>query len=95
MVVAVATVTLALYEIESLKSKRSIVKSVIQRCRNKFNVAIAEVEDQDSHSFATIGFALVGNDTRFINSLVDKVFNFIENLGLAEVRAQDFELVHF
>ena len=78
-------VSLALYDNESLKDKRSVVKRVIHRTRNTFNVSAAEVDDLDFSDRATIGIVAVGNDRRYIQGLLDKVEGFIERLALADV----------
>jgi len=85
MVIGIMELHLALIDNESLKDKRSVVKRVIHRCRHTFNVAVAEVEDQDLGDRATIGIVAVGNDKRFIQSVLDKVENFVERLELAEL----------
>jgi hypothetical protein len=46
------------------------------------------------HQRAEIGFALTGNDRRLINSKIDKIFEFIENLQLAEVMDTDMEIMN-
>ncbi len=74
---------------DSLKGKRSVVKSLIQRARNRFNVAMAEVEDNDSHSVAVIGFAVIGNDKSFVNGCIDKIIDFVE--AEAEAPLVDFQ----
>lgn len=53
--------------------------------KNKFNISVAEVDEQDSHKTAVIGFACVTNETAHANSIIDKVINFIENNTQAEV----------
>ena len=85
MVVGVMELHLALYDNHSLKVKRSVVKRVIHRTRNKFNVAIAEIEEQDALDRAVLGCVMVGNDRRFLESCLDKMEDFVLNLGLAEV----------
>lgn len=85
MVVGVLEITLTLFENATLKEKRSIVKKTIHRIRNKFNAAAAEVAEQDAHSYAVIGIVVVGNDRQFINSCLDKIENFVYQLGLAEI----------
>ena len=89
MVVGIMELHLALVDNESLKDKRSVVKRVIHRCRHTFNVAAAEVEDQDFGDRATIGIVAVGNDRRHIQSLLDKVESFVERLALAELLDAD------
>lgn len=85
MVIGIMELQLALYDNESLKAKRSVVKRIIHRCRHTFNVAAAEVEDQDDTDRATIGIVAIGNDRRHIQSTLDKVQAFVERLALAEL----------
>ena len=85
MVVGIMELHLALYDNESLKDKRSVVKRVMHRARSKFNVAAAEVDDQDCTDRAVIGIVAVGNDARFIQSVLDKVEGFVERLALADI----------
>jgi len=70
-----------LHGISSLKEKRSIVKSVIGRLQSRFNISISEVEHNDSKIMATIGVAVVGNDSPFIQSQLEAVVNFMRNDG--------------
>jgi len=93
MTVGVALVSFRLDEIHSLKEKRRIVKSLIEKSRNRFNVSVAEVADQDVHQKASIGIAVVGNDGRVLNSLLDRIIDFMEGLGLAEIVRSEIELI--
>lgn len=77
----------------SLKEKRKITKSILARVKNTYNVSIAEVDLNDVHSRATIGFAFAGNDQRKINSKIDKMIEFIENLSLAEIIDAQVEIL--
>lgn len=76
---------LALYDNESLKAKRSVVKRVIHRSRNQFNVSAAEVEDQDLLDRATIGFVAVGSDRRYVEGQLEKLISHVERMALADV----------
>lgn len=95
MVVGVCRIRLAIPENASLKGKRKVVKRIISRVRSTFNAAMAEVEDNDFHNTAVLGLVVVGNDHRFINSTLDKVLHFIEELYLADVEEQTYEIIHF
>lgn len=85
MVVGVMELTLALYDNGSLKDKRSVVKRIIHRVKGTFNVAMAEVEDLDATDRATLGIVAVGNDSRYVGGLLEKVEHFVERLALADV----------
>lgn len=93
MIVGLGNIRLRLHDCRSLKGKRKVVKAIIQRIRNNFNVSVAEVGSNDIHQSAEIGFALVGNDRKVINSKIDKVFNLTDALGLAEVIDMDMEII--
>jgi uncharacterized protein len=79
--IAVGTVSLRLPENMDLKGKRMVVKSIIARVKNRFEVSAAEVGDNDSWQHAVIGFCCISNDKRFSNEVISKVIHFIENGG--------------
>jgi len=94
MHVGVARVALHLAENSSLKGKRMVVKSVAQRVRNRFNVAVAEVETQDMWQVATLGIVCVSDDPRHTNEVLSKVVEFIEAERLdADVGEVEMELI--
>ncbi|NLK99718.1 MAG: DUF503 domain-containing protein [Clostridiales bacterium] len=64
--------------VHSLKEKRMVVKSLCARIKNKFNVSIAEVEDQDIHQSIVLGVACVTTDNAHADQILDKVIRFIE-----------------
>ena len=84
MVVATLEVTLTFYA-TSLKDKRSVVKRVLSRVRNEFNVSAAEVDELDNPDGAVLGFASVGNDARYLSGQLDALERFIDELELAEI----------
>jgi uncharacterized protein YlxP (DUF503 family) len=94
MVIGFGTVTLRMADCHSLKEKRKIIKSIISRSQNSFNASIAEISLNDAHQQAQIGFAVVGNDRRFINSTMDKLIEFIGNLQLADLIDSSFEIMN-
>jgi len=77
MIVGVCRVVLALPGNNSLKGKRSVVKSVLGRAQQRFHVAAAEIEDLDNHRKATLGFAYVSNEAKHARSVLDKLVSFI------------------
>ena len=74
-------VQLNLNGIGSLKDKRKIVKSLIERLRSRFNVSVSEVGHNDSKITAMIGVAVISNDGKFVNTQLDKIIDFIRNDG--------------
>ncbi len=85
MVVGTGIVDLFVEGSRSLKEKRSVLRRILGRTRNEFNVSIAEVEAYNSWKRCRIGFSVVGNEKGFVNSKMDKIVNFIEGLNLADV----------
>jgi uncharacterized protein YlxP (DUF503 family) len=79
--VGIARLTFFLPASHSLKEKRMLVRRVKDRTRQKFNVSIAEVEDNDLWQRAVIGVALVANERRFVESALDEVVRFLREQG--------------
>jgi uncharacterized protein len=94
MIVAAARITLLIPENNSLKGKRQVVRSLIEKVRHRFGVAIAEVDSQDLWQRAELGVAVVGNDETLLSKRVDQVMHFMENLHVAEIIDSQLELVH-
>jgi len=94
MVVGMSTIVLRIPGNTSLKGKRKVVKNVIARLQNTFNVSVAEVGANDNHQRAEIGLAFVGNDRRRINSKLDKALNFVEALEVAEIIDSEMEIIN-
>ena len=94
MVVGIGIVVFRLHECRSLKAKRPVVKSLISQMRNHFNASVAEVGANDIHQRAEIGFTLAGSDHKIINAKIDKMLNFVEDLGLAEMIDSEIEIIH-
>ena len=91
MNVAVGKVGLRIPENMSLKGKRQVLKSITSRIRNRFNVAVAEVDDNDNWRKATIGICCVSNDRRHSNQVLSRVINLIEK-GRFEIELLDYEI---
>lgn len=78
MFVGACRVRLHLPTSHSLKDKRQVVKSVLARLRDHFEVAAAEVDDQDVWQVATLGISCVSNDSAHIRELLDNAVRYIE-----------------
>ena len=85
MVIASGTWDLNLPGCSSLKEKRSIIRSLKDRLRNKFNVSVAETAFQDVHKRAQLSIALVASDGRYAESVLDKLDSFVERNGGAVI----------
>ena len=78
----------------SLKEKRTIVKSVVERVRARFNASAAEVDDADTWDRATIGVVVVSNDRRHADSQLQEIAGAITGWRLdAEVLDVETELI--
>lgn len=93
MIIGTAKIHLYANWIHSLKEKRMIVKSVISKTKNKFNVSIAEIEMQDVHQSIVIGIACVSNSTKQADSIIQNVVNYIEGNTEAIVSNIETEII--
>lgn len=78
-------ITLRASWVHSLKEKRMVVKSLVQRLKNKFNVSVSEVAEQDIHQTIVIGIAGIGGSSSQLDSIMENILNFIENNTDAEI----------
>jgi uncharacterized protein YlxP (DUF503 family) len=78
MIVGVSQITLHLPDCHSLKEKRQVIKSVVARVRNQFEVAIAEVDEQDRWQVAVLGVSCVSNSSQHAGEILASVLRFIE-----------------
>src|SRR5687767_5345246 len=88
MVLGVCRLQLLLPDNHSLKGKRSVVQSVVAQVRRKFNVAIAEVEDQDAWQVAGLGLVVVSANGRHADRMMAEIVDFLEARVNAEGGAQ-------
>lgn len=95
MVVGVAKLSLRLPDNQSLKGKRRVMKRICERLRQRFNLAVAEIDSQDLWQAGEVGIVMVGNQGSYINSKLDKAINFVDNMQLAEIVDVQMELIHF
>lgn len=85
MFVGLMQMSFILYDCASLKDKRSIVKRIIHRCENAFNISISEISDHDITNKAVIGLALVSSEYQYVQSSLDKIEDFVVSLALAQL----------
>ncbi len=85
MIIGTCMITLRIPWASSLKDKRMVVKSLTDKMKYKFNISVAEVEEQDNHRVAVIGFACVTNQNSHADSIIENVISFVENNTEAEI----------
>ena len=91
MNVGVCRIEFRLPENLSLKGKRRVLKSMTTRIRNKFNISVAEVDNQNLWQLATLGICCVSNNSRYNNEVLSKVVDFIVD-GRFEVEILNYEI---
>lgn len=95
MVVGVLQVDLYIHGSRNLKQKRSVVKSLLGRCRARFPVSCAEAAHHDLWQKATIAFAVIEKDEASADRILQKILKELERSGLAEICGQEMELIHY
>ncbi len=93
MIVGAAVVELHVHASQSLKQKRGVVRSIVQRLRNRFNIAVAEVGGQDTWQRAVLGITTTGIDRTQVRGVLTRILVFIDDLHLAEVTNSDIEVL--
>jgi len=81
MFTGTAKICIHLQGVQTIKDKRRVVKSLIERLKSRFNVSAAEIDRLDNKQIAVIGIAVVSNDHTFTVSQLDTIMNFIYNDG--------------
>ncbi|ADO73950.1 DUF503 domain-containing protein [Stigmatella aurantiaca] len=95
MFVCVARLTLQIPESGSLKAKRQVLRRVTDRVKARFNVAVAEVDDQDLWQKASLALAVVGNERRHVDEQMEKIIHFVEEMYVAPLISREKELLAF
>jgi uncharacterized protein YlxP (DUF503 family) len=92
MIVGTLKLRFVLRESHSLKDKRRVIKGLKDTLSNKFNVAVAETDDQDVWQSAELGLATVGADGSFVQSVLTNVVNYVRFYGGVELVDQEQEI---
>ncbi|MTI85009.1 MAG: DUF503 domain-containing protein [Firmicutes bacterium] len=93
MVIGVLTVEIMIGEASSLKGKRRVLKSLLDRLKSKYNISVAEVGKQDSWQLSTIGITTVSNESSHVHKVLSTVIHFIEFHGGVELIDYSTELL--
>ena len=94
MIVGVLKLSLVLPENHSLKGKRGVIKRIQARVADKFNISVGECGDQDLWQSALLGFAVVGSSEPVVQTTLQKVVDFVDGMGLAQVGDSSSEIIH-
>jgi uncharacterized protein YlxP (DUF503 family) len=80
-----AKLTFYIPQAHSLKDKRKVVRSIIDKARRKFNASVAEVDTQDAHQTLTLGVAVVSGEHAHARNMLDEIVRFMEEIAEAEL----------
>ena len=94
MIVGILKLRLMIPESHSLKAKRGVLKSIQARVSNQFNVSVTECGDQELWQSAVLGFAAAGTSQPVVEATLQKIADFVECLGLAELGEAAVEWLH-
>jgi len=93
MHIGVCQIELRLPENHSLKGKRQVIKSIIARLQNSYNVSVAEVDNQELWQIATLGITCVSNHRRHADETLANVIRFIiQNYPDLEIVSSEVEV---
>src|SRR5258706_7955612 len=91
MIVGACVVELHVEAAQSLKAKRGVVRSIVRRVRNRFNLAVSEIGGQDTWQYLALGLAAAGADAASVRAGLERAGEFIEEVHLARVLSADIE----
>lgn len=93
MITGTCELELIIFESNSLKDKRHVIKSIMERLRVRFNVSVAEVDYMDLWNRASIGVAVVSNSRTLCESVLSKVMDFVDNDERVEIINHSIEVI--
>ncbi len=93
MEIACMTFTLRAPWVHSLKEKRMIVKSLVSRIHNRFNVSVSEIDEQDTHQIIVIGVAAIAPHSAMADSIMEEISSFVEENTDAEIIGEEREIL--
>ena len=93
MIVGVCTVELFIANSQSLKDKRQVLHSMKDRLRDKFNLSVAEVDEQELWQKAVLGIACVANESVHVNRVLEQALNLVKSIPSVEIVRTHRELL--
>lgn len=85
MIIGICTCEIYIFNANSLKSKRSVVKSIVEKSKNRFNISIAEVGENDKWQKSIIAFSTISNSQKIVEETIEKVINFFDSYSEIEI----------
>ncbi len=85
MIVGIVEMEIYIYEVNSLKEKRQVVKSLIERLKNKHNISIAEIGDLELWNKLVLGISVVSNSKLIVEKSIESIRSFVENDHRVEI----------
>lgn len=95
MFIGIAKMDILIPGNSSLKGKRRVIRSIIDRIKARFNVSIAEVDGNDYWQRSTLGITLVGNEKKFISSILNRVIELIYSSDSIEVLSRECDIIKY
>lgn len=93
VILGLCTIELFIADSRSLKDKRKVLLSLKDKLQQKFNLSVAEVEEQDMWQKAVLALACVANDSRHVNQVLDQALNLIRSNPTVAVVQSRVELL--
>lgn len=93
MFVGICEATFRAEWVSSLKEKRMVVKSLVEKTRHKFNASVAEVDRQEEHKMLVVGFACVSNEKSHAERMLQHILDFMEKSTEAELFRQNMRYI--
>lgn len=94
MIIGVLTIDIAIRHARSLKDKRQVINSLKDRLKNKYNVSVAEVDNQDILQMASLGIVQAGSDARYTRGTLDTVVDVVRDFRPAQLADYSLEILH-
>ena len=88
-------INLTIYDALSLKDKRMVIKSLIERIKSRFNVSICEASDNDKWQVSNLGISFVSNESKYNEKIIEKIINFIDNDERVEITSIEKEMYSY
>lgn len=94
MIIGALHLEFTLHGNDSLKGKRNVAQSLKRKLRNKFNVAVAEVDSQESHVRLVLAVVAVSAEASHLEGLLTKVLNMVEAATDEELTDSRMDFLH-